>query len=286
MVVVFLTVTLIKTMNKERTANQSQQGQAGKMNPLTLKDYPKLFSENVIIVVGENATEVENESAVVIKENLKELTGNEPIIKNDTELLELDKRTHNLILVGTPNTNYRLQEVYKLTDATRVTNEYPGENKGILEILKNPWSSDRVLLIVAGSDKWGVKGSSETLAEDEKIEQFGGEVMMTKFTREGETNRNEGTASEILNTTMNYIKRNHPDAATFIQEDMFWTRSKVDIRPGYSRYVYTSNGWIVTIGYAITPQRVCEAKAEYNQRIVWTGTIKDGAISERSYVQK
>ncbi|MCK4418444.1 hypothetical protein CEE34_11580 [Candidatus Aerophobetes bacterium Ae_b3a] len=150
-------------MSKERTANQSQQGQASEMNSLTLKDYPKLFSENVIIVIGENTIEVEKESSVMIKENLKELIKNEPIIKNDPELLESNKRTYNLILVGTPTTNYILQEAYKLTNATRVTNEYPGENKGILEILGSPWNSNKALLLIAGSDEWGVKTGSRLL---------------------------------------------------------------------------------------------------------------------------
>ena len=142
-------------------AGQFQPAQPTEMELLILRDYPELFGKDVIIVIGESATEVEEESADLIKENLKELTGNEPIIKNDTELLGLDKRAHNLILVGTPTTNHVLQEVYKLTDVTKVTNEYPGENKGILEILRNPWNSDKALLIVAGSNEWGVKVGSK-----------------------------------------------------------------------------------------------------------------------------
>ena len=266
-------------------ADQFRPSQSNEMESLALKDYPELFSKDVIIVLGENATEVERESVVLIKENLKRLTGDNPIIKNDTELLELDKRTHNLILVGTPNTNYRLRELYKLVDGTRVTNEYPGENKGILEILRNLWNSDKALLIVAGSDEWGVKASTEMLTENKKIKEFSGEIMITKFTRERKTNNNGVVASDMLDTIMDYIKRNHPDAGAFIKEGMSWTRSSVDIRVGYTRYVYTTNGWTVTIGYAITLQRVYEARAEYNERIVWTGTIKDGAISETSYVQ-
>ncbi|GAH03333.1 unnamed protein product, partial [marine sediment metagenome] len=137
------------------TGNKSQQGQASMMNSLGLKDYPKLFEENVIIVVRENATEVENECAIMIKENLKELTGNEPIIKNDIELSESDKKACNLILVGTPTTNRVLQEIYG--------KEYPGEKKAILEILENPWNCNKALLIVAASGECGVKTMSKTL---------------------------------------------------------------------------------------------------------------------------
>lgn len=268
-----------------RIADRFRPSQSNEMKSLALKDYLELFSKDVIIVLGKNATEVERECVVLIKENLKKLTGDNPIIKNDTELLELDKRTHNLVLVGTPNTDYTLQELYQLTDATRVTNEYPGENKGILEILRSPWNSDKVLLIVAGSDEWGVKASSEMLTENKEIKEFSGEIMMRKFAREQKKGKGEVFASDMLDTIMDYIKRNHPDGGAFIKEGMSWTRSSVDIRVGYTRYVYTANGWTVTIGYAITLERVYEARAEYNERIVWTGTIKDGAISQRSYVK-
>lgn len=147
-----------------------QPSQSNEMESLAaLRDYPELFEKDVIIVVGENATGVEKDSAVMIKENLKELTGDEPTIKNDTELSELEKKTYDLILIGTPTTNHTLQEVYRLTGATRVTNEYPGESKGILEILENPWNLERVLLIVAGSDEWGMKAGSELLKYAQEI---------------------------------------------------------------------------------------------------------------------
>ena len=135
----------------------------------TLSDYPELFREDVIIVVGENPAKIEIESAIMIKASLKELTGNEPTIKNDTELSESEKRNHNLILIRTPSSNNTLQQVYELTEATKVTSVFPGENKGILEILSNPWNSDKVLLMVAGSNEWGVKAGSELLEQAQAI---------------------------------------------------------------------------------------------------------------------
>jgi len=170
--VVFLAVISIRTMSKERTANQSQQGQGGEMNPLTLKDYPKLFSENVIIVVGEHAIEAENESAIAIRENLIELTGNEPISKNDIEVSELDKKACNLILVGIPTTNSVVQEV--------CGKEYPGEKKAILEISKNPWNWDKALLIVAASDECGVNTVSKTLTDGKEVRELSNEIIQFK----------------------------------------------------------------------------------------------------------
>lgn len=154
-------------------AGQFQPAQAPERKSLTLKNYPELFSQNVMIVVGEKATEVEKEAAEMIKENLKGLTGNEPIIKKDTKFLELDKKTtYNLILIGTPTTNHILQKVYKLTDATKVTSKYPGENKGILEILRSPWNPNGALLIIAGSDSWGSEmGAMKLIVDHNKLEE-------------------------------------------------------------------------------------------------------------------
>ncbi|RLE06829.1 hypothetical protein DRZ78_04005 [Candidatus Aerophobetes bacterium] len=93
------------------------------------------------------------------------------VIKKDAQLTGGDKFNFNLIVIGTPCTNSVLREIYETTpDATKVTDEYPGENKGILEILRSPWNSTKALLIVAGSDKWGVKAGSELLEQAQDIE--------------------------------------------------------------------------------------------------------------------
>ena len=50
-----------------------------------------------------------------------------------------------------------------MTNATRVTEEFPGEGKGVLEILPNPWDESKAMLLVEGSDEWGVKAGSGCL---------------------------------------------------------------------------------------------------------------------------
>jgi len=52
-----------------------------------------------------------------------------------------------------------------MTNATRVTEEYPGEGKGVLEILPNPWNKERAMLFVEGWDEWGVKAGSWEIRE-------------------------------------------------------------------------------------------------------------------------
>ena len=120
---------------------------------------------------------MEIESAEAIAANLENLTGNKPEIIN-TKKTESFKYSYNLIIVGTPNSNKVLQEAYDMTDAIRVTDEYPGEGKGILEILNNPWNEEKVMLLVEGSDEWGVKAGREMLVNDEETLQ--GKIIITE----------------------------------------------------------------------------------------------------------
>lgn len=137
---------------------------------LTLNNNMKLFEKDVIIVVGENASQIELDAAKTIAYNLGELTGRVPVIKTDAEVTEKEKAGYNLILVGRPKENKILQDIYKKTSATRVTDEYPGAGKGILEVLRNPWNENKMMLLVEGSDGWGIRAGSVVLEEKQKFE--------------------------------------------------------------------------------------------------------------------
>lgn len=138
---------------------------------LRLWDFPDVFREDTIIVLGDNASKIERDSAEGIAENLEQLTRNKPEIISSRSIKKF-KRTYNLIVIGTPKTNsILLEEIYKMTDATKVTKEYPGEKRGILQILRNPWNSDKALLIVTGSDEWGVKAGGELLEYAQDLDE-------------------------------------------------------------------------------------------------------------------
>ncbi|MCX9010631.1 MAG: hypothetical protein OIN66_05845 [Candidatus Methanoperedens sp.] len=136
---------------------------------LILSNYPKLFEKDVIIVVGENTTQIENDATKAIAYNLGEFTGNTPVIKTDAEVTEIEKAGYNLILLGRSDTNKMLRDIYERTNATRVTDEYPGAGKGVLEVLGNPWNESKVMLLVQGSDEWGVRAGSVILEEKQKV---------------------------------------------------------------------------------------------------------------------
>ena len=118
---------------------------------LKLSDFPETFRENTLIVVGDNAPEIEMQATNEIAKYLENKTGNKPLIKKYSEITEQDKRNYNLIVVGTPKTNPFLEEVYAMMNATRVTEEYPGEGEGIVEILPNPWDEEKSLLLIEGN---------------------------------------------------------------------------------------------------------------------------------------
>jgi len=107
-------------------------------------------------VLGDNATEIERQAAEEIKNFLLE-SGSSYIKVIDLQEIESFKKGYNLAIIGTPKTNPSLEEVYAMTDAGRVTEEFPGEGKGVLEILRNPWDESKAMLLIEEWDEWRVK---------------------------------------------------------------------------------------------------------------------------------
>ena len=121
-------------------------------------------------MLGDNASEIERQAAEEIKNFLVEHNSSYIKIIN-SQKIENFKKGYDLVIIGTPETNPLLEEVYAMTNATRVTEEFPGEGMGVLEILPNPWDKSKAMLLVEGSDEWGVKAGSRMLADDEKIDK-------------------------------------------------------------------------------------------------------------------
>jgi len=130
---------------------------------LKLSDFPEVFGKDALIVIGDETCERELRAAKEIAEYLKNVTGNEPEIKRCSEIAAEDKRNYNLMVIGTPESNKMLREIYGISDALGVNESFPGEGKGVLEILPNPWNKDRAMLLVEGSDGEGLKHAREYL---------------------------------------------------------------------------------------------------------------------------
>lgn len=169
---------------------QSEEGE------LVLSNYPKLFEKEVLVVVGENASQIELEGSEVIVASLEELTGNKPVVKDDVKVSKSEKESYNLILVGTSESNGMLEETWSAAEeikmrkgnyrveeleVIRVTETYPGRNRGILEILRNPWNKEKAVLLVEGSDEIGVKAGVEKLKHTEELEGLNYNNILVKY---------------------------------------------------------------------------------------------------------
>jgi len=175
---------------------------------LKLSDFPEAFKDSTLIVVGDNASDIEMQAVNEIAEYLENETGNKPLIKKHSEISDEDKRNYNLIVVGTPKTNPFLEEVYALTNATKVTEEFPGEGKGVLEILRNPWDESKAMLLVEGSDEWGVKGAENSLLEPMKI-NVKKKSLIASYTL------NEEEMGEIIELAKQYLLSNNIKVFSF-----------------------------------------------------------------------
>jgi hypothetical protein len=84
---------------------------------------------------------------------------------------------------------------------------------------------------------------------------------------------------------MDYIRKNHPDAAVFVK-DLAWSGGRTTA-PGIiggETYVYTSGGWTVTISYTVYYDVTYKVTVENEQEgIAWTGTVHEGTVSETRY---
>jgi len=62
---------------------------------LKLSDFPEAF-KSTLIIVGDNASEIEMQAANEIAEYLENETGNKPLIKKHSEISDEDKRKPKL----------------------------------------------------------------------------------------------------------------------------------------------------------------------------------------------
>lgn len=146
-----------------------------KSDSLNLSDIPEVFNEDVLIVVGDNVSSLEMKVEDDVKSYFEDNLHVKITIKSYSEIIDDDKAKNNLIVIGTPQSNGMLWDVYGLKDDVSVNDTFPGKRRGVLEILSNPWNEKKALLLIQGSDEFGVKaGYLELLGckecnEDRKI---------------------------------------------------------------------------------------------------------------------
>lgn len=93
---------------------------------------------------------------------------------------------------------------------------------------------------------------------------------------------------DIKDVVMRYLVERHPEVSEHVGDldNMTWKRTGSKLLQGYSEFNYTSDGWKLTIGYAITaPQhKTHEILLENTEEgIKWLGVIEEDTITEKSY---
>lgn len=113
-------------------------------------------------------------------------------------------------------------------------------------------------------------------------------VMENKYEFNITKPNSDDNETDLKTMVMRYVIENHPEVADIVKDPgkMRWELASSIILQGYSEFVYTSNGWNMTMGYAITaePYRFIEIQLENEERsIKWIGIIKDETIQEKSF---
>ncbi|RLG43959.1 MAG: hypothetical protein DRN81_05540, partial [Thermoproteota archaeon] len=156
-----------------------------------------------------------------------------------------------------------LEEVYALTNATRVTEEYPGEGKGVLEILRNPWDESKAMLLVEGSDEWGVKAGSMMLEETQKFkDKVRAFVNWEEYTGIDFPIDSAEEAIEYAKTDI--------DVKKFIEE---WSSQGYDIKV-HGEFLNESNmgsHWKITFSVLDPIECIFVLKFKSNGTIIWKG---------------
>ena len=145
------TVYYIKALQKEIPILKTK---------LTFDGITSFFKSDVLVIVGEKAKEIELDTAYLLSLYSQKIRGDKKaLIKTPSELTKKDLSDYNLIVVGTPRTNSFLKKIYKKTRCNKATKNFPGKNKGMMEIVSNPWNIQRVILLFHAKDPQGVGNS-------------------------------------------------------------------------------------------------------------------------------
>jgi len=142
-----------------------------------------------LIVVGDNASEIEMQATNEIAKYLENKTGNKPLIKKYSEITLEDKRNYNLIVVGTSNSNPMLRKIceecirknFKKLEFKGISSYWQGTGKGYILILENLWQANKCMLIVGGYDHNGINSAVSILLDADIIKSTNNSGILVKL---------------------------------------------------------------------------------------------------------
>jgi len=123
-----------------------------------MEEGTKYFGNNIFAVKIENDDDDDDDDELYLYKNNKKYSeivdyqGSVQLIDQD----ELLSSSSDLILIGGPISN-KVTESIQSSLNVEVTNDYPGEGKGIIQTITNPNNGESTILVLAGSDRDGTK---------------------------------------------------------------------------------------------------------------------------------
>jgi len=141
-----------------------------------------------IVYLGDSIYAIKINNTVRVYYKGKELKNHEKIYLNSLDTFDINPLNINndIILIGGPKVNKFVKELEdKGLLKVNITDNYPGNNKGVIQKIKNPYNNNNIY-ILAGSDRWGTKAAILvflTKYNDEDtlmVEWNKGEIKITK----------------------------------------------------------------------------------------------------------
>ena len=123
-------------------------------------DVNSLRGQRAVVVVGENASVIEQYAAQRLAEYLQNQNISSELV-NDSRVSSEQKQQH-LFLVGNDESNSLVGQIYSSVGFPvdkKVNSTWPGPHTGVAVSARSPWNETKQMLIFAGSDKYGTRAS-------------------------------------------------------------------------------------------------------------------------------
>ncbi|WP_459201330.1 S-layer protein [Methanococcus sp. CF] len=118
----------------------------------------KYFGNNIFAVKIENDEDDDDDDELYLYKNNKQYSeivdyqGSVQLVDQD----DLLNASSDLILIGGPVSN-KVTNTIQDKLSVEVSNDYPGEGKGVIQTITNPNNKESTILVLAGSDREGTK---------------------------------------------------------------------------------------------------------------------------------
>jgi len=108
--------------------------------------------------------------------------------------------------------------------------------------------------------------------------------LVSVATVSGDNGANWNDIYALINSAMDYIMKNHPDAPSAVRDGSSWSLVTAPSKDCNGGYKYKSSGWAVVICCLDAATETYNITATYEgSGLMWIGAVKKGKVTEISY---